>query len=387
MKRHSVIVALSCLLFVPAIASAADGSQSVAVTMRALVDAGRLAGSVTLIAVYGKISNIDCVGHADVAAGRPMRTDTLFWIASMTKPITAASVMILQDEGKLSVDDPVSKYLPEFGSVTVKGGGTPPRPITIKQLLTHTSGVASPAPFPEGANPTLAETVAAIAKEPLLFEPGSQWSYGLGLSVAGRIVEVVSKTPFETFIEERITKPLGMNDTTFYPTAEQRKRIATLYEMDKDTKKLVPAKQSPTFINVDANAPRKAPGPSGGLCSSALDYFHFLQMVLDGGELNGVRILSESAVEQMTSIQTGELQTRPDSGLGWGLGWSVVGRPQGATAKLDPGTFGHGGAFGTQAWVLPERGAVAIMLIGRSDMGSANDIRAIFNDAAVFRLP
>lgn len=385
MHRTVVLVASSCVWFSSAIASAADGSQSVAVTMRSLVDAGRLAGSVTLVAVDGKILNIDCVGHADVAENRPMKIDTVFRIASMTKPITAACVMILQDEGKLSVDDPASKYLPEFASVTVQGGGTPATPITIKHLLTHASGVAAPKSDALGPNPSLAETVAAVAKEPLLFEPGTQWSYGLGLSVAGRIVEVVSRMPFEKFVEQRITRPLGMTDTTFYPNAEQRSRVAVLYLRDKQTGKL---KAAPAPAPVDDAAPRRAPNPSGGLYSTALDYFRFCQMVLAGGELNGVRILSPAAVEQMTTIQTGDLPIKDRPGTGWGLGWSIVGKPNGATEMLDVGSYGHGGAFGTQAWVLPRRGAVAIMLIARGDMGPAeNDIRAVFNDAAVFRLP
>lgn len=386
MNRRSVVVALSCVLVSSAGAAAADGSQSLAVTMRSLVDAGRLAGSVTLIASDGKILNIDCVGHADIADNRPMKTDTIFRIASMTKPITAACVMILQDEKKLSVDDPVSKYLPEFAAVTIEGGGTPATPITIKHLLTHTSGVASPKSDALGPNPTLAEMVTAIAKQPLMFEPGTKWSYGLGLNVAGRIVEVVSQMPFEQFVEARITKPLGMTDTTFYPSAEQRARVATLYLRDKKTGKL---KAAPAPAPVDDDAPRRAPQPSGGLYSTALDYFHFCQMVLDDGELNGVRILSPAAVKQMTAIQTGALLEKERPGIGWGLGWSVVGRPNGATEKLDVGSFGHGGAFGTQAWVLPERNAVAIMMIGRGDMSTANenDLREIFNEAAVFRLP
>jgi CubicO group peptidase (beta-lactamase class C family) len=290
----------------------------------------------------------------------------------------------LQDEGKLSVDDRASKYLPEFADVTVQGGGSPATPITIKHLLTHTSGVASPQGLPRDGNPTLAETVAAIAKSPLQFEPGTKWSYGLGLTVAARIVEVVGKTPFEDFVAARITTPLGMTDTTFYPNEEQRARTATLYRMDKGTGKLV-ASPSPAFAD---GSPRRAPNPSGGLYSSALDYFHFCQMVLDGGELNGVRILSPAAVAQMTSVQTGDLSIDNRPGLGWGLGWSVVAEPTGPNATLDPGTYGHGGAFGTQAWVLPERNAVAILLIGRGDMGtSTNDIREIFNDAATFRLP
>jgi CubicO group peptidase (beta-lactamase class C family) len=384
MNRRALLFAFACVLSFSATVRAADGSQSMAVTMRSFVDLGRLSGSVTLIAVDGKILNIDCVGHADLESGRPMKTDTIFWIASMTKPITAASLMILQDEGKLSIDDPVSKYLPEFAAVTLKTGGSPATPITIKHLLTHTAGVASPPPFPPDANPTLAEIVAAIAKTPLDFEPGTAWSYGLGLSVIGRVVEVVGGMPFEQFVDRRICKPLGMNDTTYYPDAEQRKRIATLYRRDKETGKLVAAPRSLP----DENAPRRAPGPSGGMCSTALDYFHFCQMMLNGGELNGVRILSQKAVDQMTTVQTGKLAIKDRPSQRWGLGWSVVYNPTGGTATLDAGTYGHGGAFGTQAWVLPERGAVAIMMIGRADMGRAeDDIRSTFAEAAVFRLP
>lgn len=385
MNRRAFVVAWSCVVLLVATLQAADGSQSMAVTMRSFVDAGRLAGSVTIVAQDGKILNIDCVGLADLESKRPMQTDTIFWIASMTKPITAVSLMILQDEGKLKVNDPVEKYLPEFASVTIKGGGSPAKPITIRQLMTHTSGVAPPTSISPGAIPTLAETVAAIAKEPLLFEPGSEWSYGLGLTVVGRIVEVVGGMPFEKFVDERICKPLNLRDTTYYPNAEQRKRIATLYNRDKETGKLVPAPRPA----IDDNAPRRAPGPSGGMCSTAPDYFHFCQMVLNGGELDGVRILSEAAVEQMIAVHTGDLPIKDRPGMGWGLGWSVVKEPTGATAKLDVGSYGHGGAFGTQAWILPERGAVALLMIARGDMSRVHeaDVRSTFNDAAAFRLP
>lgn len=387
MYLRSLAVVVACVLLPIGSLRAADGSQSMAVTMRSFVDAGRLAGAVTVVAQDGKILNIDCVGRADVAGNLPTTPNTLYWIASMTKPITAVSVMILVDEGKLSLDDPADKYLPEFREVRLAGGGTPRRPITIRDLLTHTSGVVAP-PAGTGVAPTtLAESVLAIAGQPLQFEPGSDWKYGVGLTVAGRIVEVVSQMPFEKFVDERICKPIGMLDTTFHPNADQRARLATLYRWDKEANGLAPADVVQNQLN-DAS-PRRVPNPSGGMASTALDYFHFLQMVLNGGELNGTRILSEKAVAEMTRIQTGELAISDRPGVKWGLGWGVVDEPTGAVASLNRGSFGHGGAFGTLAWVDPARNAVMIMLIARTDLSKVEEtkIRTTFVDAAIFRLP
>src|SRR5262245_46717506 len=234
--KTAKFLGLWLLLVAPALtAQAGSGStpakfKAIPERIQPFVDDGTIAGAVTLVAHKGEIVSLDAVGLADIASKKPMRPDTLFWIASMTKPITATSVMILQDEGKLSVDDPVVKYLPEFGKVALKDGSSPATQITIRHLLTHTSGVDAPAPFQADKAPTLADIATAIAKQPLQFEPGSQWRYGVGLTVAGRIVEVVSGKPFETFVDERICQPLGMRDTTFYPTAEQRNRLAVRYK-------------------------------------------------------------------------------------------------------------------------------------------------------------
>lgn len=387
MNLRSLAAFVVCAVLPLSELHAADGSQSMAVTMRSFVDAGRLAGAVTVVAQDGKILNIDCVGQADLAANRPTAPNTLYWIASMTKPITAVSVMVLVDEGKLSLDDPAEKYLPEFRDVRLAGGGSPKRPITIRDLLTHTSGVAAPSAGTGVAPTTLAESVLAIAGQPLQFEPGSEWKYGVGLTVAGRIVEVVSQMPFEKFVDERICKPLGMTDTTFHPNAEQRARLATLYRWDKQANGLAPADVSQNELSDDS--PRRVLNPSGGMASTALDYFHFLQMVLNGGELNGVRILTEKAVAEMTRIQTGELPIGDRPGVKWGLGWGVVEEPAGAVASLSRGSFGHGGAFGTLAWVDPERNAIMIMLIARTDLSKIEEtkIRTTFIDAAIFRLP
>jgi len=350
--------------------------------MQQFVEDRTLNGAVTLIAQHGKVVSLNATGLADIDSNRPMQPDTIFWIASMTKPITATAVMILQDEKKLSVDDPAGKYLPEFNSVKLADGSPPKRPITIADLLSHTSGVANPSPGSLNANPTLAEISAAIAREPLQFEPGSQWKYGSGLTVAGRIVEVVSGQPFDRFLEERVFQPLKMPDTTFYPTAQQRQRLAVVYRWDRENKRLAAADIA---ANRGPSQERRAPNPSGGLCSTAPDYYRFLQMIASGGELEGQRILSQSAVKQMTTLTTGHMAAGHSAGMGWTLGWGIVREPTGLTAALSPGSFGHGGAFGTHAWIEPKLDAVLILMIGRSDMNPTQEahVRGTFAGSAV----
>lgn len=350
--------------------------------MQKFVDDHQISGAVTLVAYRGKVVGLDAVGLANIRENRPMQDDTLFWIASMTKPITATALMILQDEGKLSVSDPVSKFIPEFKEVTVNGHA-PARPMTIQDLLTHTSGVANPPNDNEHPNPTLAETAVLIAGQPLQFEPGSQWRYGSGPTVVGRVIEVASGKSYESFLEERIFQPLGMKDTGFYPDAKQRGRLATIYQPGLEPGSLEPT--SAAFINADENAPRRAPNPSGGLFSTAGDLYRFYQMVLNGGELDGTRILSSEAVKQMTTAKTGDLQAGFVPGSAWALGWGTVSEPTGVTRKLSPGTFGHGGAFGTQGWVDPQRQLIVVLLIQRSNLGNsdASDIRGAFQELAV----
>jgi CubicO group peptidase (beta-lactamase class C family) len=363
----------------------ADERSPLAARMQPFVDQHTLGGAVTLVAQHGQIVSRSAIGLADIETNRPMHSDTIFWIASMTKPITATAVMILQEEGILSVDDPAGKYLPEFNSMTLANGGAPRRPATIADLLAHMSGVANPTPDSLGRNPTLGETSAAIANQPLHFEPGSEWKYGLGLTVAGRIVEVVSGQPFDRFLEERIFRPLEMHDTTFYPTAEQRSRLATIYKLDRESKQLVPAASA---LNHATDQERRAPNPSGGLCSTAPDYFRFLQMIANLGELNGRRILSPTLVKKMILLRTGDLRAGHSEGMGWALGWGIVREPTGLTAALSPSSYGHGGAFGTQAWIDPQRDAVLILMIARSDMNAVqeSEVRGAFATAAVAEL-
>ncbi len=343
--------------------------------MRQFVAERQISGAVTLVAKDGRIVHLEAVGLADLETQRPTQKDTIFGIASMTKPITATAVMILQDEGKLSMADPAWKYVPEFKDVSL-AEGRPKRDVTIRDLITHTSGIGGS----QRNQGSLENTAKLLAKEPLRFEPGSKWQYSPGLTVCGRIVEVASGQPYEEFLSERIFQPLGMVDTTFYPTDEQKKRLAALYKPSQDKKSIEPASHWLTDLG-----PTRTPNPSGGLFSTAADMARFYQMILNGGQLDGRRIVSESAVREMTRLQTGDLRTGFTDGNGWGLGWCIVRKPQGVTAMLSPGTFGHGGAFGTQGWVDPQRKMIFVLMIQRTGFGNsdASDIRGDFQKLAV----
>ncbi|MDX1946928.1 MAG: serine hydrolase domain-containing protein [Pirellulaceae bacterium] len=361
---------LLAVLLVASLALPLRGEEPAGPLLRKLgefVESGKLSGVVALVSRPGKVHRVEAFGVTNLESKQPMQANTIFRIASMTKPIAATAVLILQDDGKLSVDDPVGKHLPEFNQAALAGGAKPARPVTIRDLLTHTSGVANPPAPASGTNPTLAEIVASIAHEPLQFEPGSQWKYGSGLTVAGRIVEVASGKSFQDFVEERICRPLKMKDTTFYPTAEQLQRAATIYKFDKEADKLV-AVPPPVW----ADGEKRAPNPSGGLYSTALDYHRFLQAIAAGGELDGQRIVSTAAIKQMTSNQTGDLKAGFAPGQAWGLGWGTI-RETTPASLLSPGSFGHGGAFGTQGWVDPARGAVLILMIARSDLAGSGE--------------
>jgi CubicO group peptidase (beta-lactamase class C family) len=352
----------------------ADVLAGISPAMQKFVDDRQIAGAVTLIARRGQIVHLGAVGLADIAQGTPMTADSLFVIASMTKPITATAVLILQDDGKLSVDDPVIKYLPEFADAKLNDK-PPARPITIRDVMTHTAGLAGE----QRTERSLEETVSAIIRRPLAFEPGTKWQYSPGLNICGRNIEKVSGQPFDEFLTARIFRPLAMSDTTFRPSEEQRKRLARIYKTDA-AGALEPASH---WLADDWQD--RAPNPSGGLYSTAANMARFYQMVLNGGELAGTRIISREAVAQMTSVQTGELRTGFTDGNGWGLGWCVVRQPQGITAMLSPGTYGHGGAFGTQGWVDPQRQMIFVLMIQRVGLPNSDgsDLRRTLQELAV----
>ena len=352
-----------------------------------------IAGAVTVVGRKDGVLLHEAVGYRDLEAKDPMVRDTLFRIASMTKPVTAIAIMMLADEGKLTVDDPVEKHLPEFrgqmlvasrdkGTVTLK---KPPRPITLRDLLTHTSGL--PGGYPPGLadvyqkrNRTLNETTLVISQQPLQFEPGSRWAYcNAGIDTLGRVVEVVSGESFESFLQKRLFDPLGMRDTTFYPSPKQVQRLAVTY--DRKSGKLT-AVTSP-FLNYVKDG--KHPIPAGGLFSTGGDLASLYRMMLGGGQLNGRRYLSQRAVEAMTQTQTGGLKTGFVDGMSFGFGFAVVKEPKGVTAMLSPGTYGHGGAFGTQGWLDPKRDLFFILLIQRTGLPNADGspMRAEFQRLAV----
>lgn len=357
--------------------------------MRQFVEEGTISGAVTLVARRDGVAALDAVGLADIRNGTPMRADSLFWIASMTKPITAAAVLMLQDEGKLSVDDPVEKHLPEFkGQWLVQersaAGLTltrPARAITLRDLLTHTSGIGDvPSPRPHA---TLAELVMGCAREPLQFEPGSRWSYSNpGINTLGRVVEIVSGMKFEEFLQARFFAPLGMKETTFWPTKAQAKRVAKSYQPAKSGQGLEEAEIF--MVKGGLTDPRRTPYPSGGLFSTAEDIGRFYQMMLNGGTWRGRRLLSHAAVEELTRTQTGDLQTGFTNGMSYGLGFAVVKEPKGVTGMLSAGTFGHGGAYGTQSWADPRRDLIVVLMIQRAKLpnADASDLRRVFQEIA-----
>ncbi|MBM4088833.1 MAG: beta-lactamase family protein, partial [Planctomycetes bacterium] len=292
-----------------------------------------------------------------------------------TKPITATAVMMLHEEGRLSLDEPVSKYIPEFADVQFEKQ-PPARPITLRDLMTHTSGVGG-SQQNEG---TLKATAEAIARRPLLCQPGEKWNYGPGLTVCGRVVEVVSGQPFEQFLAERIFAPLGMHDTTFFPNDEQQKRLARLYKPGAAKGTLEATSHWLSHLGED-----RTPNPSGGLFSTASDLARCYQMILNGGAYGGRRFLNDRTVNEMISCQTGELTTGFTPGNCWGLGWCVVRQPEGVTVMLTPGSCGHGGAFGTQGWIDVQRKMIFVLMIQRTDFGNSDgaDIRRALQQIAV----
>ncbi len=356
--------------------------------MQEMMAKNEIAGAVTAVATKREVLHLESTGFADVAAKRPMAPDTLFWIASMTKPVTGAAILMLQDEGKLTVTDPVARYLPEFAALKTPSGK--PANLTITQILTHTSGLGEAAgPAAQRAR-TLADLVPIWLAAPMQYEPGEKWKYTQsGINAAARIVEVLSGMTFDAFVEKRLFAPLGMKSTTFYPTDGQRARLATAYARNKETGALEPVPPRPEFGPRD-----RPPQGNGGLYSTAPDYVRFCQMLLNGGTLDGHRYLSAAALKFLTVPQTGDLPTgffqgetygNRGANYGWGLGTSILRTPHdGVAAMLSPGTYGHGGAWGTQAWIDPVKGVAYVLMVQRSNFpnSDASDVRGAFQQAA-----
>ena len=355
------------------------------------IDAKDVAGVVTLVARRGRIVHFEAQGLADIDAKKPMMKDSIFRLASMSKPITAVAVMMMLEEGKIRLTDRVSAFIPEFKNMKVavaknggampiavgRGGGPAPefdlvpaaREITVMDLLTHTSGLMSAGVSggeqarlaPLGAGDTLANYIPKLAQTPLDFQPGTFWRYsGLyGFDVLARIVEIASGLPYDQFLQQRLFTPLGMKDTGFAPTPERMARVATVYARGPNG--LAPAPNPNQLISGTYFS------ASGGLMSTAEDYLQFAQMLVNGGTLNGRRYLSPKTVELMTANHTGDMVNgqfgRPAHGMGFALGVQVWLDPVAADRRVSPGSYGWEGAYGTLQIMDPVEKMVEIIMM------------------------
>lgn len=361
--------------------------------MQEMIDKKEVAGAYTIVVGKEKTLHSEGTGFADVTSKRPMSDDTMFWIASMTKPVTAVAIAMLYEEGKLKPSDLVSKYIPEFADLKTPSGR--PANLTITHILTHTSGLAEAYSDEARKAKTLKELVPFWLAKPTAYEPGSKWAYNqAGINAGGRIVEVISGMSFDEFLEKRIFAPLGMKDTTFYPSEEQKKRMATAYAKKKETGELEVVAPRADFGSKD-----RPPQGNGGLYSTPRDYARFYQMLLNGGSLGGKRYLSADALKFINTPQTGDIPTgffqnetygNRGNNYGWGLGTCVLKEPhEGVAEVLSPGSFGHGGAWGTQAWIDPKKGVAYLLFVQRSNFpnSDASDVRRAFQKAASEALP
>jgi CubicO group peptidase (beta-lactamase class C family) len=385
MTIRLLAVLLAALCVSPAVqAQTASSFGAVRPAMQAFVDKGEIAGVVTLVATRDTLLHLDAVGSSDLAAGRGMRTDDIFWVASMSKPITAVAVALLVDAGKVSFDDPIDRYLPEFRELKVADGGqlVPlSRAITLRDVLSHTSGLGELTK--RAPHLTLVETARQLSQQPLRFQPGTRWGYSTaGFDVLGRIVEVAGGMRFDQFLQTRLFDPLGMTDTSFWIRADTKERWARSYQWVAAEAKLRETTISYLY-GTDVDDRQRPPLGGAGLFSTATDIARFYQMMLNKGELNGRRILNAETVAEMIRRQTGDLAARP--GMPWGLGFSVVENPAAMEANhvLSPGSFGHGGAYSTQSWADPARGLIWIVMFQRTGKGNPDnsDVRIAFQGA------
>ena len=384
-------------------------------TLDGYVEADRVAGGVAIIARRGKVAYLQPFGMRDRESGAPMADDSIFRIASQTKALTSVCIMILQERGQLLISDPIDKYLPEFENRTVavddgRGGYdvvSARRMITIRDLLTHTSGISygnGPAVdqwraadaigwyFGTREEP-IRETVRRMGPLPAVSHPGESWVYGYNTDILGALVEVVSGRPFNVFLEEEILDPLGMSDTHFYLPEEKRDRLTTVYssvpgngiERAADGGVM---QETGIFGTVGqghyVDGPRTSFSGGAGLLSTARDYATFLQMMLNGGQLNGTRILSPNTVKLMTVNHLGDVPYQP--GQGWGLGFSIVTDLGARGVPGSLGEFGWAGAYHSTYWVDPEEELVAVyltQLIPAINIDDQNKFRALLYQAIV----
>ena len=355
--RRSVLVV--CCSFLVSCTQAQTWSEK----LKELTDGKVLAGAVTCVANGDKVLETQASGWADIAEQVPMTPDAMFWIASQTKGVTGAALMILVDEGKVSLDDPVAKYIPKLKELWVIEKMEGERmilikaktPITVRQVMSHTSGFPFLSPQEQRIDAMpLREKISVYAQTPLVAEPGTKYQYSnIGINIAGYIIEVVSKMPYEAFLQKRLFDPLGMKDTTFWLTPEQEERLAHCYRPNQGRTAL---EQCPIgFMSAPfTDRTNRFAEPGGGLFSTAHDVTRFCQMLLNNGTFDGKRLLSENAVRALSAKQTGNL---PNT---YGIGFETYGWG-----------FKHGGAQGTQMMISTEHGLVMVYLIQHA--GYLND--------------
>lgn len=381
------IVLLSLLAF----ASLSRAENPFQPVLQSILDKHIAPGVVVMVANKDKVLDLEAAGYASLANQTPMRKDAVFWIASMSKSLTGAALMMLVDEGRVSLDDAVEKYLPEFKGQQVKeADGTlhaPKHPITVREVMCHTSGLLLANEKALKQTQSLKENVALYASFPLRQEPGTKYEYNnCGINTGGRIIEVVSGMNYSDFMQQRLFDPLGMKDTTFWPNEEQAARLAHTARFTADKKGLEEIKQDkdveqriidkwsegvhvPRAVTADMGAgisfnyAKRYGEPAGGFFSTAADVGAFCRMLLNGGMLNGRRLLSEQAVKQMSAIQTGEVRVSPDSAYGVGVSIKLTDE-EGPSA----GSFGHRGARRTAMWIDSKNELVMVILVERMDM-------------------
>jgi CubicO group peptidase (beta-lactamase class C family) len=360
--------------------------------MRAEIERGRVPGAVALVARRGRLACFESFGRRDPAQAEPMAKDSIFRIYSMTKPIVSVAAMMLWEEGRFLLNDPIGKFLPELGErkvALVRGAETElvdaERPITIQDLLRHTSGLTyefrGSGPVHKmytaeriySRNQSNADQVASLGKLPLLHQPGTKWEYSRSTDVLGRLIEVLSGLTLGEYLQRRLFAPLGMIDTAFYVPVQEHGRLAEAFAKDPDTGAGV------QLINVH-DAPKFESG-GGGLVSTAGDYARFLQMMLNRGKMDGMRFLSRKTIELMTADHLGPMTGAPDlllPGYGFGLGVAVRLEPGIAHVPGSVGQYFWGGLAGTTFWVDPAEELFAIMLI--QGPGQRDYFRNLFRD-------
>ena len=368
------------------------------------IAAGNVAGAVTLVARRGKIAHFEAHGVMDVDTKKPMAKDNMFRLASMSKPITGVAVMMLVEEGKIRLNDPVSRFIPEFANLNKvatarpgaaaapqqggQGNAAPQydvvsanRPITIADLLKHGSGLVSGGLgaadaarlAPRTPTDTLATYIPKLAAVPLDFQPGTLWRYsgGAGFDVLSRVVEVVSGQTYDKYLQERLFGPLGMPDTGFFAPAGKASRVVTMSESTPKGLRAVARTDSMVYFS-----------GAGGMMSTAEDYLQFAQMMLNGGELNGRRYLSPQTMALMTSNHTGDMVNgqfgRPARGMGFGLSMQVVMDPVAADLRVSKGAYGWAGGTGVSFWVEPAEQLVSIYFV---QGGSGGQLRGDVENA------